>query len=488
METKVVSVLRPNYGCRIYRKRIPKSWNRLWVCRPINRWSAPSCLTEYQDGQTGLFPTYGYTPVLKYIRYSPIYHQTQQGCLWCVYGRDERCATTTYSPDCLILMAEDVSSATYRPYRSFTVSTSSSLRREDHFQRRRWNDIPTRWYACARRLPCRSRRSTVWNRWLPVTVFDISPTPPTTPKLYSGCISVCLAAVSYRERCWRWSVGRVSTFLDIYMFRDPAETVWSYRGSGAGTHRPYLVMKFHAGPSLPTPPLQRTVLQATLSEFYSKWAASVQDGRSIINQNDYRFYHHARTWDRLPNRTLPYCTVHVCETFKKWLSKISVVTEQYPVWRWWCHAPCLGWRWCQSRICCVSATQTGKEMQFFGARLPIWPNVCCMPSMVVWMRKHVSSVPWIPSYHRRCTLKYEDVMPRLTRWWTGWRGVREHAQPHHYMHDKYFYRAAEMALIDTDVRRTFCYGYRILVMCGFSDAIKWHDRQTDSWRTGYRRL
>ena len=120
-----------------------------------------------------------------------------------------------------------------------------------------------------------------------------------------------------------------------------------------------------------------------------------------------------------------------------------------------------------SICCCVSATQTGKEMQFFGARANLAKASACTQSTVVWMRKNLIRLdrhirPITSEY-----LDYDEVMESydtMLDWLAGlYVNTLNLIQ---YMHDKYYYEAAQMALIDTDVRRTFATG-----IAGFSHVI-----------------
>ena len=152
------------------------------------------------------------------------------------------------------------------------------------------------------------------------------------------------------------------------------------------------------------------------------------------------------------------------ETFKKYASDISIRTSsiQYenddvmkPVW---------GDDY--SICCCVSATQTGKEMQFFGARANLAKALLYAINGGV-DEKEFNQVG--PAYKPITSeyLDYDEVMEsydRMLDWLAGlYVNILNLIQ---YMHDKYYYEAAEMALIDTDVRRTFATG-----IAGFSHVI-----------------
>jgi len=190
-----------------------------------------------------------------------------------------------------------------------------------------------------------------------------------------------------------------------------------------------------------------------------------QDGRSMVTKNDYRFLHTLENMgpSPQPNLTVLY-SPRLPENFKKYAAMISVTTSsiQYenddvmrPVW---------GDDY--SICCCVSATQTGKEMQFFGARA----NLAKCLLYAINGGIDVKSREQVAPAYRPITseyLDYDEVMERydaMMEWLS--KLYVDTLNMIHYMHDKYNYEAAEMALIDTDVRRTFATG-----IAGFSHVV-----------------
>ena len=258
------------------------------------------------------------------------------------------------------------------------------------------------------------------------------------------------------------SVGRISTFLDIYIERDLKD--------GAITEKEaqelidHLVMKLRMVKFARIPSYNQLFsgdpVWATLEV-----AGMGQDGRSMVTKNDFRFLHTLENMGPAPepNLTVLY-TKRLPESFKEYAARISVKTSsvQYenddvmrPVW---------GDDY--SICCCVSATQTGKEMQFFGARANL---AKCLLYAINGGRdmktKEQVSPPFAPISSEY--LDYDEVMKKydlMMDWLAGlYVNTLNLIQ---YMHDKYFYEAAEMALIDTDVRRTFATG-----IAGFSHVV-----------------
>ena len=258
------------------------------------------------------------------------------------------------------------------------------------------------------------------------------------------------------------SVGRISTFLDIYFERDFKEGTLTE--SDAQELIDHLVMKFRMVKFARIPSYNQLFsgdpVWATLEV-----AGMGMDGRSMVTKNDFRFLH---TLENMgpppePNLTVLYSS-RLPQGFKHYAAKISVVTSsiQYenddvmrPVW---------GDDY--SICCCVSATQTGKEMQFFGARANL---AKCLLYAINGGVDTKSREQCGPAYRPITSdvITYEEFMPRFEDMMEWLAGVYvKTLNLIHYMHDKYFYEAAEMALIDTNVRRTFATG-----IAGFSHVV-----------------
>ena len=258
------------------------------------------------------------------------------------------------------------------------------------------------------------------------------------------------------------SIGRVSTFLDIYIQRDLDKGVITERE--AQELIDHLTMKCR---------MVKYARITSYNELFSgdpSWvtiglAGIGVDGRHMVTKNDYRFLHTLENMGPAPepNITVFYSSA-LPENFKKYAAKISVETSsiQYenddvmkPVW---------GDDY--SICCCVSATQTGKEMQFFGARANL---AKCLLYAINGGVDEKSGQQVGPEYKGITSeyLDYDEVIAKyeqMSDWLAGlYVNTLNLIQ---YMHDKYYYEAAEMALIDTDVRRTFATG-----IAGFSHVI-----------------
>ncbi len=258
------------------------------------------------------------------------------------------------------------------------------------------------------------------------------------------------------------SVGRISTFLDIYINRDlEAGTLTESEAQEIIDH---MTMKFR---------MVKFARIKSYNELFSGdpvWATLEvggigMDGRSMVTKNDFRFLHTLENMGPSPepNLTVLYSS-QLPANFKKYAAKISVTTSsiQYenddvmkPVW---------GDDY--SICCCVSATQTGKEMQFFGARANL---AKCLLYAINGGVDEKNGKQVGPAYAPITSeyLDYDEVMKKydlMLDWLAGlYVNILNLIQ---YMHDKYYYESAEMALIDTDVRRTFATG-----IAGFSHVI-----------------
>ena len=258
------------------------------------------------------------------------------------------------------------------------------------------------------------------------------------------------------------SVGRVSTFLDIYLERDLKNgTLTEAEAQELVDHfvMKCRMVKFSRIPSY-NQLFSGDPVWATLEV-----AGMGMDGRSMVTKTDYRFLHTLENMGPSPepNLTVLYSS-RLPKAFKEYAAAISVRTSsiQYenddvmmPVW---------GDDY--SICCCVSATQTGKEMQFFGARANL---AKCLLYALNGGRDAKTREQVGPEYapYRGEYLEYDEVIRKYNQMMDWLAGLYVNTlNAIQYMHDKYYYEAAEMALIDTDVRRTFATG-----IAGFSHVV-----------------
>ena len=291
--------------------------------------------------------------------------------------------------------------------------------------------------------------------------YDISQPAKNAKEAVQWVYFGYLAAVKTQNGA-AMSVGRVSTFLDIYIERDLKNGVLTEEQ--AQELIDHMTMKFR---------MVKFARIESYNQLFSGdpvWAtlevAGIgMDGRHQVTKTDYRFLHTLENMGPAPepNLTVLYSS-HLPENFKKYAAHISVETSsiQYenddvmrPVW---------GDDY--SICCCVSATETGKEIQFFGARANLAKCLLYAINGGVDERTHDQVAPeYAPitsEYldYDEVMKKYDVMMDWLAHLYVGTLNMIP------YMHDKYYYEAAEMALIDTDVRRTFATG-----IAGFSHVV-----------------
>ena len=291
--------------------------------------------------------------------------------------------------------------------------------------------------------------------------YDISQPAKNAKEAVQWVYFGYLAAVKTQNGA-AMSVGRVSTFLDIYIERDLKNGVLTEEQ--AQELIDHMTMKFR---------MVKFARIESYNQLFSGdpvWAtlevAGIgMDGRHQVTKTDYRFLHTLENMGPAPepNLTVLYSS-HLPENFKKYAAHISVETSsiQYenddvmrPVW---------GDDY--SICCCVSATETGKEIQFFGARANLAKCLLYAINGGVDERTHDQVAPeYAPitsEYldYDEVMKKYDVMMDWLAHLYVGTLNMI------HYMHDKYYYESAEMALIDTNVRRTFATG-----IAGFSHVV-----------------
>ena len=291
--------------------------------------------------------------------------------------------------------------------------------------------------------------------------YDIS-RPATNAKeavqwLYFGY----LAAIKTQNGA-AMSVGRVSTFLDIYIKRDMDKGILTEQQ--AQELIDYFTMKLRMVKFARIPSYNQLFsgdpVWATLDV-----AGTGVDGRSMVTRTDFRFLHTLENMGPAPEPNLTvFYSSRLPQTFRDYAARISIETSsiQYenddamkPVWGD-DYAIC----------CCVSATQTGKEMQFFGARANL---AKCLLYAINGGVDEKSGEQVGPNYapitaehldYDEVMAKYDKMMDWLVDIYVNTLNLIQ------YMHDKYYYEAAELSLMDTDLKRTFATG-----IAGFSHVI-----------------
>ena len=291
--------------------------------------------------------------------------------------------------------------------------------------------------------------------------FDISKPAANAKEAVQWLYFGYLAAIKTQNGA-AMSVGRISTFLDIYIERDLKEGTLTEKE--AQELIDHLTMKFRMVKFARIPSYNQLFsgdpVWATLDV-----AGTGVDGRSMVTKTDFRFLHTLENMGPAPEPNLTvFYSSRLPQAFKDYAARISIETSsiQYenddamkPVWGD-DYAIC----------CCVSATQTGKEMQFFGARANL---AKCLLYAINGGVDEKSGEQVGPNYapitseyldYDEVMTKYDKMMDWLVDIYVNTLNLIQ------YMHDKYYYEAAELSLMDTDLKRTFATG-----IAGFSHVI-----------------
>jgi len=291
--------------------------------------------------------------------------------------------------------------------------------------------------------------------------FDISRPARNAQEAVQWTYFGYLAAIKTQNGA-AMSIGRISTFLDVYIERDLAAGVLDERG--AQELIDHLVLKFR---------MVKFARIPSYNELFSGdpvWATinlggMCEDGRPMVTKNDFRILHTLETMGPSPepNLTVLY-SQRLPKAFREYAAKVSIDTssvqyENDDVMR-------RVWGDDYAICCCVSATKTGKEMQFFGARANLAKCLLYAINGGVDEKTHLQAGPELRPITSD-VLDYDEVMHRYEQMMDWLAGLYVHTlNLIHFMHDKYYYEAAQMALIDTDVQRTFATG-----IAGFSHAV-----------------
>lgn len=251
------------------------------------------------------------------------------------------------------------------------------------------------------------------------------------------------------------SLGRTSTFLDIYIERDLKSGLLTEREAQEIIDQ--FVLKLRMARQLRTP---------AYNELYAgdpTWVTEsigglTEDGRSMVTKNSYRFLH---TLTNLTPAPEPNLTVlwsdKLPKAFKNYCARMSIETDSIQYENDEVMRPAYGDDY--GIACCVSAMRIGKQMQFFGARCNL-AKVLLMSLNGGRDEKSGEQIgPEIPPFKAGEVLSYDQVMEHLLPMMDWLCGLYVNTMNViHYMHDKYAYEKLQMALHDTQVERLMGFG------------------------------
>ena len=256
------------------------------------------------------------------------------------------------------------------------------------------------------------------------------------------------------------SVGRISTFLDIYIEKDIAAGILTEKE--AQELIDHMVMKFR---------MVKFARIASYNQLFSGdpvWATLEvagmgMDGRSMVTKNDYRFLHTLENMGPSPEPNLTVLWSKRLPTpFKRYCAKLSINTSSFQYENDDLMRVTHGDDY--AIACCVSSMRVGKDMQFFGARANL--AKCLLYAINGGKDERIDAKTGKhnqvgPKYRpvEGDYLDYDDVMDKyedMMRWLANL--YVNTLNCIHYMHDKYSYEALQMALHDRDVKRYFATG------------------------------
>jgi formate C-acetyltransferase len=283
--------------------------------------------------------------------------------------------------------------------------------------------------------------------------FDISQPAKNAAEAFQFVYFGYLAAIKEQNGA-AMSLGRVSTFLDIYVERDLQ--------NGTLTEEEVQEIVDHFIMKLRLVKFARTPDYNELFSGDPTWVTEsiggiANDGRSLVTKNSFRFLH---TLDNLGAAPEPNLTVlwspQLPENFKKYCSKMSIKTSSIQYENDDIMRPEYGDDY--GIACCVSAMEIGKQMQFFGARANLAKALLYAINGGVDEKLKIQVGPQYQPITSD-VLNYEEVMQKfdlMMEWLAGL--YINTLNVIHYMHDKYSYERIEMALHDTKILRTMATG------------------------------
>ena len=283
--------------------------------------------------------------------------------------------------------------------------------------------------------------------------FDISRPAENTQEAIQWMYLAYLAAVKDQNGA-AMSIGRTSTFIDIYAERDLARGTFSEEEIQEFVD--HFIMKLRMVKFARTPEYQNLFSGDPQWVTESIGGMGV-DGRTLVTKMSFRYLHTLENMGTSPEPNLTVLwSVHLPQAFKEFCAKTSIASssiqyENDDVMRVY-HGDDY------AIACCVSSMRVGKEMQFFGARANL---AKCLLYALNGGIDEVSKKQVGPKYRpvEGDTLEYDDVMAKyrdMMRWLAG--VYVNTLNIIHYMHDKYSYEAIQMALHDHHVVRWFATG------------------------------
>ncbi|MCQ6276178.1 formate C-acetyltransferase [Bacillus sp. V3B] len=283
--------------------------------------------------------------------------------------------------------------------------------------------------------------------------FDISKPATNAKEAFQWLYFGYLAAVKEQNGA-AMSLGRTSTFLDIYIERDLQ--------TGALTEQEAQELVDHFIMKLRLVKFARTPEYNDLFSGDPTWVTEsiggmTIDGRSLVTKNSFRFLHTLQNLGPAPEPNLTVLwSKKLPENFKIFCAKMSILSSAIQYENDDIMLPHYGDDY--GIACCVSAMRIGKQMQFFGARANLAKTLLYAINGGVDERLKIQVGPKFAPITDEY-LDYDDVIEKYEQMMEWLAGLYINTlNVIHYMHDKYSYERSEMALHDTEIIRTMAAG------------------------------
>ncbi len=283
--------------------------------------------------------------------------------------------------------------------------------------------------------------------------FDISMPAQNAREAFQWIYFGYLASVKENNGA-AMSLGRTSTFLDIFIERDMANGILDEKGAQELVDQ--FIIKLRLVRHLRTPEYDE-IFGGDPTWVTESVGGMLDDKRSLVTKNSFRYLHTLINLDPSPE---PNLTVLWSEklpaNFKKFCAKISILTDSIQYENDDVMSPIYGHDY--AIACCVSAMKVGKQMQFFGARCNLAKSLLYSINggrdeksekvVVDGIEQDTDAVLNYNTVKKR----YFEVLDKVAETYV------DALNTIHYMHDKYAYEAGQMALHDTNVERLMAFG------------------------------
>lgn len=250
------------------------------------------------------------------------------------------------------------------------------------------------------------------------------------------------------------SLGRVSTFLDIYLERDMARELLDEEGAQEIVDQ--LVLKLRMARHLRTPEYNE-LFGGDPMWITESIGGMGEDGATLVSKSSYRFLHTLYNLGPAPEPNLTVLwSQKLPETWKRYCARVSIETDSIQYENDDLMRPVYGDDY--AIACCVSAMRVGKQMQFFGARcnlpklLLLALNGGCDTMTGMHLGPQMEPLSGEVLCWEEVKQRFDIYLQWLCRLYVNTMNVI------HYMHDKYAYEKTQMALHDTDVERFMAFG------------------------------